>query len=166
MEWSIQDLGALGEFVAAMAVLITLVYLSLQVRQGNRHAKAQARQRMVEQAQSELYTLVGNDVLADSFSKEGQLSPQEQAKLNFFLASSMRQREWEWFQYQDGSIDSKVYEAYHGVILVQMGSQRGRRWWASIGKTAFDPDFVSAVDSLLAGNESSTYFKDIRRWDN
>ena len=29
---SIMELGALGEFVAAMAVLITLIYLTIQVR--------------------------------------------------------------------------------------------------------------------------------------
>ena len=165
MEWSVQDLGALGEFIASIVVLVTLVYLSVQVRQGNRHAKAQTRQRMVEQAQTELYALVENDVLADSFSKKGQLSPTEQAKLNYFLASAMRQREWEWFQYQDGTIDRKVYEAYHGVVRIHLGSPRGRRWWDSVGKTAFDPDFVYAVDSLLQESEPSTYFEDVGKWD-
>jgi hypothetical protein len=31
---SIIELGALGEFVAAIAVLVTLIYLALQVRHG------------------------------------------------------------------------------------------------------------------------------------
>ena len=29
----IQDLGALGEFIAAIAVLITLIYCSIQIRE-------------------------------------------------------------------------------------------------------------------------------------
>ena len=33
MEWTIQDLGALGEFLSSVAVLATLVYLAVQVRQ-------------------------------------------------------------------------------------------------------------------------------------
>jgi hypothetical protein len=33
MEWSIQDLGAAGEFVGAIGVVITLVYLAYQIRQ-------------------------------------------------------------------------------------------------------------------------------------
>jgi len=33
MEWTIQDLGALGEFVASIAVLITLIVLVAQVQQ-------------------------------------------------------------------------------------------------------------------------------------
>jgi len=33
MEWSIQELGAAGEFVGAIGVVITLVYLAYQIRQ-------------------------------------------------------------------------------------------------------------------------------------
>ena len=33
MEWTIQDLGAIGEFVGALGVIITLVYLAYQIRQ-------------------------------------------------------------------------------------------------------------------------------------
>ena len=33
MDWSIQDLGAAGEFVGAIGVVITLVYLAYQIRQ-------------------------------------------------------------------------------------------------------------------------------------
>jgi hypothetical protein len=33
MEWTIQDLGAAGEFVGAIGVVVTLVYLAYQIRQ-------------------------------------------------------------------------------------------------------------------------------------
>jgi hypothetical protein len=33
MDWSIQDLGAAGEFVGAIGVVVTLVYLAYQIRQ-------------------------------------------------------------------------------------------------------------------------------------
>ena len=33
MEWTIQDLGAAGEFVGAIGVVITLAYLAYQIRQ-------------------------------------------------------------------------------------------------------------------------------------
>jgi hypothetical protein len=33
MDWTIQDLGAIGEFVGAIVVVVTLVYLVLQIRQ-------------------------------------------------------------------------------------------------------------------------------------
>ena len=39
MEWTIQDLGAIGEFVGAFAVVVTLIYLTLQVRQSTAQAR-------------------------------------------------------------------------------------------------------------------------------
>jgi hypothetical protein len=39
---TIQDLGSLGEFVAAVATVATLVYLSIQIRASNRLARAEA----------------------------------------------------------------------------------------------------------------------------
>jgi len=39
---TIQDLGSIGEFVAAIATVATLVYLSVQIRSSNRLARAEA----------------------------------------------------------------------------------------------------------------------------
>ena len=40
---TLQDLGSIGEFVAAIATLATLVYLALQIRQNTREAQAASR---------------------------------------------------------------------------------------------------------------------------
>jgi len=39
VEWTIQDLGAIGEFVGAFTVVVTLIYLTLQVRQSTAQAR-------------------------------------------------------------------------------------------------------------------------------
>ena len=39
MEWTIQDLGAIGEFVGALGVVITLGYLAYQIRQNTTQSK-------------------------------------------------------------------------------------------------------------------------------
>jgi hypothetical protein len=162
---SIQDLGALGEFVSSVVVLVTLIYLAIQVRQGNLLAKSQARQRMVEHAQSELYAQINDPSITYAVVKEGRLSEEEQAKLSLFLTEFMRQREWEWFQYKDGVIDGDVYRAYHEVIYIFLSSARTKKWWGSIGRFAFNESFVNEVDGMLENSEPSTYLSDIRTWD-
>ena len=162
---SIQDLGSIGELIAAVAVLITLVYLSVQVRQGNLLAKSQARQRMVEHAQSELFAQINDPSITYAAVKDGPLTEEEQAKLSLFLTAFMRQREWEWFQYQDGVIDREVYQAYHEVIGIFLSPQRTRKWWNSIGRFAFNQSFVEDVDTMLAEIQPSSYLSDMRTWD-
>ena len=163
---TIQDLGALGEFISSVVVLITLIYLAIQVRQGNLLAKSQARQRMVEHAQTELYTQIKDLSITHAVVKEGPLSEEEQAKLSLFLTEFMRQREWEWFQFQDGVIDKDVYRAYHQVIEIFLSQERTRKWWASIGRFAFNESFAIEVDRMLENVKPSTYLSDIRKWDN
>jgi hypothetical protein len=147
---SIEDIGAVANLLAAIGVLLTLIYLARQVRQGNLFARAQARQRMAEQAHSELYEL---------------LTPDEQELMHYFLLAAMRAREWEWFQYMDGVISRDVYEAYHGVIALHLGTPRTRNWWKTVGRVGFDPRFAAIVDQFIEGRPPTDYFERIRAYD-
>ena len=40
MEWTIQDLGALGEFIGALVVVATLIYFSVQLKQAANSIKS------------------------------------------------------------------------------------------------------------------------------
>ena len=121
---TLNDISSIANLLAAVGVLITLIYLSRQVRQGNMLAKYQARQRMVEQAQEELYHWSDKPSLRDAFVKNEPLTAREQEEVHYFLLAAMRQREWEWFQFRDGVIKKEVYEAYHEVIALHLGIPR------------------------------------------
>jgi len=166
MQMALSDVAALANIIAAIAVVMSLLYLSRQVRQANLFAKSAVRQRMVEQTHEELYVLVNNADLREAFRRGARLNPEAQSKLSFFLAAAMRQREWEWFQYRDGVIDQEVYCAYHEVIAFHLGAPRTRAWWATVGRLGFNPEFVAVVDAFLASRPlTDEYFEKIRSFD-
>jgi hypothetical protein len=162
---TISDLGSIANLLAAIGVLVTLIYLSRQVRQGNLLAKSQARQRMVEQSGEEIYRWGSDSRLRNCFVKKGALSEEEHEILHCFLTATMRQREWEWFQYKDGVIGKDVYEAYHAVIGIVLGIPRTRNWWRRIGRIGFKPEFIAEVDRLLAQQKMTSYFEEVRLYD-
>jgi hypothetical protein len=162
---TLSDIGSIANLLAAIGVLITLIYLARQVKQGNMLAKYQARQRMVEQAQEELYHWGGHPELRNSFVKTGPLSALEQEEMHYFLLAAMRQREWEWFQFKDGVIRKEVYEAYYEVIGLHLGVPRTRRWWQTVGRIGFNAKFVAEVDAFLAKRPTTNYFEMIRDFD-
>ncbi len=162
---TLNDISSIANLLAAIGVLITLIYLSRQVRQGNMLARYQARQRMVEQAQEELYHWGSHPGLRDSFMKSEPLTEREQEEVHYFLLAAMRQREWEWFQFKDGVIKKQVYEAYHEVIALHLGTPRMRRWWHTVGRIGFNPDFIAEVDAFLAKRPTTNYFEAIRSFD-
>ncbi len=157
------ELGALGEFVAAIAVLVTLVYLTLQVRQGNALARAQTRQRMVEEAERELHKIVDDPTIFKCFLKEDPLSEEEKIKLVCWLIASLRQREYEWFQYRDGNIDREIWEAYRSVMLTHLTTPRTREWWGSFLSTSFDPGFVAEVNQLIEHNPPTDFLEGFKK---
>jgi len=159
---TLSDFATIGDLVSSAAVVATLIFLALQVKQANLLARSQARQRMVEHAQAELYVWMDNPDLRQSYLPTSKLSEEMQSKLHFFLTGAMRQREWEWFQFRDGVIKKDVYQAYHEVIALHLGIPRTRKWWATVGRIGFDPTFVAEVDSLLAAKPLVNYFADLR----
>lgn len=159
------DLGTIANVLSAITVVGTLIYLSRQVKQGNLLAKAQARQRMVEQTNEELYRLASDANLRECFVKPTELSREEQGKLHFFLVAAMRQREWEWFQHRDGVIEEGVAKAYFGIIALHLGIPRTRNWWSRIGRIGFNPEFAAEVDAFLADRPPTTYFEDMMSFD-
>jgi len=163
MNW--EAINAISEIVGVVVIVVTLIYLAAQVRQGNMFAKLQARQRMIEQAESELYAQMADPSITHSNIKDGPLTEDEQAKLSLFLISFLRQREWEWFLYQEGVIDAVAFRAYREVITIHLGTPRGRKWWKALGHRAFDPSFAEQVDELLAQSDTNPYLRDMRTWD-
>ncbi len=154
---TINDLGALGSFLAAIAVFVTLVYLAKQVKQGNILAKLQVQQSMMEHDIAGLYKLAADPELLKAF-RSSKPSKVELITLHYFLTLSMRQREWEWLQFKDGVIEEEVYKTYHEVIAIHLGTQKTREWWYSIGRLGINPEFVKVVDILLSESELTTYF--------
>jgi hypothetical protein len=162
---TLSDLGSIANLLSAAAVLATLIYLSRQVKQGNMLARAQARQRMVEQANQELYVWMNDPPLRESFAKPAPLTREEQGKVHYFLLCARRAREWEWFQFRDGVVKEDVYRAYHEVIALHLGVPRTRHWWSTVGRIGFNPEFVVEVDAFLADKPFLTYFEDILSFD-
>ena len=48
---TLEDLGNLGEFIAAVAVVVSLVYLALQIRQNTRSVRDSAFQAVASSVQ-------------------------------------------------------------------------------------------------------------------
>ena len=81
---SIAELGAIGERIGEVAVVLSLLYVATQVRQANKLARGQTRQRMVEQAQHEVYQgFVAEPSIWQSLYKEEALNETEWIRLTF-----------------------------------------------------------------------------------
>jgi len=161
---SLEQWAYLGEIVASAAVVASLIYLAIQVRQSNRQAQAQTRQTMMQLVQQELYKVVDDPNIFSLWTKD-PISTEEKSKLHAWLLAFIRQREFEWIEHENGTIDPGMFQSYAGVTAFVLGTERTRRWWGVHGNThSLHPGFVSFVNEMLEQSPLVDYFDSLEKW--
>ena len=156
----------LAEIFGVIIVVITLIYLSVQVRQGTELLRSESRQALVS---NDLASLAANFNNADVFAKYvsgEELSAEDQLRLSFMFTLDLRNREFEYFQYANGLLDEQAWLAYRHVVLVNHSTGLGREWWDQIGRGLVDPKFADLVDEMLVDAEPNETYKQMATWAN
>ena len=158
---TLEDLGNLGEFVGAIAVVITLVYLSIQIRHNTRmmrHQILRSRHDALNQTYREVYSVPGlSDLLTRS--REDADAPEndsERAKLVFRLVAHLNTVQDLYYQRKLGLLDeslTRIVDTIPQVVLYAFA----RRWWVEEGRTwaPFSEEFARHVDAVLKEYESA-----------
>ncbi|PCI76240.1 MAG: hypothetical protein COB20_11125 [SAR86 cluster bacterium] len=107
MNWD--ALGALGELVGAAAVVATLIYLSVQLRQNTRAVKLSSAQAVTEELQAMFSLLSSDQSLAEIFVEAGksdELSGADLVRYYTFNSNLLRVYENAFLQKQENAINN------------------------------------------------------------
>ena len=155
MNW--EAISSISDLIAAIAVIVSLLYVGFQVKQSNILAQGQTRRDMMDLGQREIHTLLDDPTIWDLMIKD-KLTHEERVKLQVWLVAAMRLREFEWSQNRFGIVDDDTYAAHKEIITLQLGTARTRAWWKTRGRTAFNAVFVEFVDELLENRPLTDYW--------
>jgi hypothetical protein len=150
---TIQELGSIGEFVAALATIATIAYLAVQVRQNTRALRSSTFQDLsggmnkVSEAIAthpdlSMLMVKGSDGLA-------LLTSEEQVRFNFLCVMAFRRFEAVFTQRSLGNVEAELTAGFERSLLSIVASGGGAEWWET-GKPAFNTQFVEFVDRKLA----------------
>jgi hypothetical protein len=146
MNWD--AIGAIGEVVGAVAVFITLVYLTLQIRQNTRSVKAAAVQSVMSSASS-TYSALAYDaemsrIYWDGLNDFKSLPHDERRRFATYMASTLKPVESMLVQTRLGTLDYDDWEGDRRE-LVRHFSQPGMRTWWEKGEAAFGSELVEFI---------------------
>jgi hypothetical protein len=161
MNWD--AISAISDLLASLAVIASLVYLGIQVKQSNKFAHGQSRRDYIDKGQQEIFLAFENPKLF-AWMTAAQLSGEDKVKLHCFLLAAMRLREFEWSQHRHGIVDDATYGAHKQIVPIILGTPRSRAWWLVRGKQAFNPEFVRFVDALLEQAPLTEYWNVGDNW--
>ncbi len=144
-----------SEILSSIAIVVTLVYLAIEISQNTRALRAQTAQAVLQASQSELMVLVERPDIALSIPASGALTPELSVILDAYFAINMRAREFAWIQHKNGAIDDANWESELTVLRIQLDSQRIRDWWTRIGHNYSSKEFGQVVEKIIQ-NEPAT----------
>ena len=155
---TLQDLGSLGEFVAAIATLATLVYLAVQIRQNTLAVRAGSHQ-----AVSDSFIAVNSWVARDpslariyrvGIDNLDDLSEDERVQFGFMLLSVFRVYETTYYQDRVGTAEEQLFLSVERDIGVVLANAGVRQWWE---ETPFgiSQEFRDYVEVNVLGSEKA-----------
>ena len=150
---TIQDLGSIGELIGAIAVVISLVYLALQVRQNTQSNMILASQNLVNQ-NSALIERVGSNAELAALLQKGQtkgfdaLTPEEELQFNCNMLAIYNQFELAFHQYRRGNLLPEIWNKFAYEIPIWISLPGGSSWYAK-DKERYSPEFRKYIDDRL-----------------
>ena len=147
-----ESLGQIGELVGGLGVIVSFVYLAVQLRQNSKMLRlGNLHQTLDASRQNFLASLVGRDVIGALVrSRSGEpLSEEDELIIQFWFNAQMRNFENAFLQHQGGALDDEVLIAIRGKVKRALTGHRGRERWKLIESQAV-PSFKKWVSDTLA----------------
>jgi len=155
MNWD--AIVAISQLVAAVGVILSLVFVGLQIKQNTR-----ALQRTEHNSTMEQWTVIRQaiaqnrdiaELMTAGLHGKRSLDTADQLRLEQMLAEQGWAAFHIWDRTQRGIFPNGTFEATGGALLATLlRTSGGAAWWRTAKETGygFHPRFVSDVDAILA----------------
>jgi len=160
----IEQLGNVGELVAAVATLATLVYLARQIRQSNQIARWEAHRSSVV-AYGDVTGRIFSDADTARVFRDGLLDPDaldevDRIRLHHVLSQTVLNFKDVLEAHDLGFYDDATYTAWEGYTCSVLNMPGGARWWQDSRGS-----FIGRVrDAIEAGRAEVPTTSDLAPW--
>jgi len=151
----------IAEILSAVAVVTSLVFVGLQIRQGaeetalnTRAIETSAFQDLTTQINTISLQLSGNPQFAELAARVSQggkpETPQEQMQMQQLLFSIYRHGELAYRQYENGLIDEETLISMLGPVRYWLQPEVGQEVWR-LQRTALNTNYTAFIDAWTEG---------------
>ena len=147
MSWD--AIGAIGEIIGALAVVISLIYLSSQVRHNNRLASNASLQAVLQSEMDFASIVIDNAELWDKVIAGDPLEGREDNRkaimlYNLYILDSAAR----YNQFKLGYLEEQNWESRKKVLHDIVHFPIFEKWRVSIGARSQSKEFIELIDSI------------------
>ena len=164
---NIMELGALGEFIGSIGVIVTLGYLAIQIRQNTRSAKAATYSATTDgwarylQAQS----VDDLDLLISLVTQPKELTPASFYRGYYLCRVIFRRMEHDYYQYKADTFDKDTWNAYLSSWREDTFNNPAFRAMWKLQRDYLAPNFVTFMDSVVEEARQRETLHDRNRYE-
>jgi len=153
----------IGEIIAAVMVVVSLIYVALQVRQNTHTLQVTAAQAYVVMYNTLTSELAKSDCAVIWHKGLANFECLEGGELVQFSAISgqlMRIYESAFLQWRKGALDDQIWQASRNGLRDALTAPGFRQWW-QYRKSWYSEDFRQFLDSWDAEQDSQPVYPDM-----
>ena len=152
----IETLGNIGDFISGIAVLITLIYLSIQIRANTKAIHSASRERVAKEYREVLKHQADPDsvkAMARGFRSYPDISFEDMVLFGTRMHDESLFFQAVFAQFEAGHLEKETYQGYLDNYASAVSTTGGRKWYEECVKPIYIARMVEAVDQrLLEGN--------------
>ena len=152
---SLEQLSYLAQIAGTVGVVVSLIFVGLQVKQNtralerNEHNSTMAQWTVVRMAIAKDRDIA--ELMTAGLNGARVLDAADQLRLEQLLQEHAWAAFHIWDRTQRGVFPKGTFELTGGALLCHvLGTTRGGVWWQNAKNTGFIPGFVRDVDGMLA----------------
>jgi len=154
MNW--EAVAAIADIIASIAVVISLIYLSIQIRRQTVETKLATGNELANQLIYVYESLSDNAELADLFYRGindfHSLSPGQKIQLSTYFSRLLRVMEGMFYQLQHGRIDSAIWSGLDKAIQ-DLCRYPGMKMWWETRKHWFSDEFAAYLSMYISSQD-------------
>lgn len=152
---SFEQISYVAQIVASIGVIVSLIFVGLQIRQNTRALQRDEHNSTMEQWTVIRQAIAQNRDIAElmtaGLSGDRILDAADQLRLEQMLQENAWAAFHIWDRTQRGIFPKGTFEATGGALLETLLTKPGgATWWRTAKQTGFPLGFVSDVDDLLS----------------
>jgi hypothetical protein len=156
---TLQDLGNVGEFLGAVAVLVSLIYLALQIRQNTTTVRA-GTSAAISESLARVLEVIGSDpktarLWIRGIGGDPSLDTEDVLQFGFLFGSYIRRVENAYYQQLRGFVDPQHWQTTERTLSTIMGPEGGRSSWER-SRHIYSDRFAAYVDTCIAERDATS----------
>ena len=149
MKWKLSDWASIAEIIAAIGVVFSLIFVGLQVNEGNQETRAATNQATADAEAHMIATMANHSNTWHKVTAGVPLESGAETREGIMLYNLlMVETSNRYQQFHSGFLDAATWEGRLSILQPTVKLPIFKLWRASFGARGHSAEFLKLIDSL------------------